>query len=60
MGKKLLALAVVGAAAYLYKTKHGAEIRANLSKSAGEWKDKLTDMYRQQAGNVADAIDHTT
>lgn len=45
MNKKLLALALVGAAAYLFKTKKGAEIRKNLSQQAGKWSDKLQEMY---------------
>jgi hypothetical protein len=56
MGKKLLALALVGTAAYLFKTKKGAEIRENLGKQAGQWKDKLTDMYKQQQ-NGSNPID---
>lgn len=47
MNKKLLALAVVGAAAWLFKTDKGAEVRKNLGKQAGTLKDKLTDLYAQ-------------
>lgn len=57
MGKKLLALALVGAAAYLFKTKKGAELRQQMGKAAGQWKDKLTDMYQQQRQNGAQAIE---
>lgn len=49
MGKKLWALALVGAAAYLFKTEKGAEIRKNLGKSAGDWKTKLTDAYNNRS-----------
>lgn len=45
MNKKLLALVLVGAAAYLFKTKKGAELRKNIGKQAGKWSDKLQEMY---------------
>ncbi len=45
MGKKLLALALVGAAAYLFKTKHGEEIRKTLGENAGKLSKQLMDMY---------------
>lgn len=45
MGKKLLALALVAGAAYLFKTKHGEEIRKQLGDSAGKLSDQLKDMY---------------
>lgn len=45
MGKKLLALALVGAAAYLFKTKHGEEIRKTIGESAGKIGKQLQDMY---------------
>ncbi len=45
MGKKLIALALVGAAAYLFKTKHGEEIRKSLGETAGKLGKQLQDMY---------------
>lgn len=60
MGKKLWALALVGAAAYLYKTKHGAEVRKQIGEFAGKAVGQLRDKYSQVAGAAADTIDAQT
>ena len=57
MNNKLWALALVGAAAYLFKTKKGAELRQNLTKSAGGLKTKLTDMYQKSRQNGQHVLD---
>ena len=50
MVKTLLGLAIVGAAAaYLYKTEKGAEIR----KQAGDYADKLVQGLREKYGQMA-------
>lgn len=56
MGKKIIALALVGAAAYLFKTKHGEEIRKTLGDNAGKWGKQLQDLYassKDSAGKIA-------
>ena len=58
MNKKLLALAVVGAAAWLFKTEKGAEVRKNIGKKAGEMAGKLKDAYgkgQEKAEDLASA-----
>jgi hypothetical protein len=45
MGKKLIALALVGTAAYLFKTKHGQELRKTLGENAGKLGKQLQDLY---------------
>jgi pyrroline-5-carboxylate reductase len=57
MGKKLWALALVGAAAYLFKTKHGAEIRKQVTDVAGKAAQGLREKYQQAGSKAADAID---
>lgn len=57
MGKKLWALALVGAAAYLYKTKKGAEIRKQAADYAGKAMHGLREKYGQASGVVKDSID---
>lgn len=57
MSNKIWALALVGAAAYLFKTKKGNELRGKISDAAGKAINTIKDKY-QQAGNGAhDAID---
>ena len=60
MGKKLWALALVGAAAYLYKTKKGAEIRKQVGEAAGKAVQGLRDKYQQASSKAEDAIDAQT
>ncbi len=60
MGKKLFALALVGAAAYLYKTKKGAEIRKQAGAALGKTVQTLRDKYTQASGAVQDSIDAQT
>lgn len=60
MGKKLWALALVGAAAYLYKTKKGAEIRKQAGDYAGKAVQGLRVKYGQVAGAAQDRIDAQT
>jgi hypothetical protein len=57
MGKKLWALALVGAAAYLFKTKKGAEIRKQMGDYAGKAAQGLKDKYGQMASQAKDSID---
>jgi len=45
MNKKLIALALVGTAAYLFKTKHGQELRKTLGENAGKIGKQLQDLY---------------
>jgi hypothetical protein len=47
MNKKLLALGLVGAAAWLFKTQKGAEVRKQLGEQAGKLTDKAKDLYSQ-------------
>ena len=57
MGKKLFALAIIAGAAYLYKTKHGEELRKKMSDSAGKLVDDLKEKFQQAGSQVSDAID---
>jgi hypothetical protein len=57
MGKKLWALALVGAAAYLFKTKKGGEIRKQMGDYAGKAVQGLKDKYGQVADQAKDRID---
>jgi hypothetical protein len=52
MSNKLWALALVGAAAYLFKTKKGNELRGKIGDAAGKAVKGLKDKY-QTAGNSA-------
>lgn len=60
MGKKIIALALVGAAAYLFKTKHGGEIRKTLGESAGKLSKQLMDMYSTAKDGSAKVADEAT
>lgn len=60
MGKKLWALALVGAAAYLYKTKHGAEVRKQIGDFASKAAGQLKEKYGQAAGAAAEQLDAQT
>ena len=60
MSKKLWALALVGAAAYLFKTKKGAEIRKQVGEVAGKAAQQLRDKYQQAGNKTEDAIDAQT
>ena len=57
MGKKFWALAIMGAAAYLFKTKHGAEIRKQVGDVAGKAAQGLREKYQQAGSKMGDAID---
>jgi hypothetical protein len=57
MGNKIWALALVGAAAYLFKTKKGAEIRKQGMDMAGKAVQGLREKYQQAGAQVHDAID---
>jgi hypothetical protein len=58
MGKKLLGtLALVGAAAFLFKTKKGAEIRKNVADYADKTMKGLREKYGHASGAVNDRID---
>jgi gas vesicle protein len=57
MGKKLLALAVIGAAAaFLLKTEKGKEISKNLAKKADGLKDKIIKMYESKMDGMAEEL----
>jgi|GEM_PF-2192638 len=51
MGKKLWALALVGAAAYLFKTKKGNELRQKLGGQINDLASKAKEAY-QNRGNA--------
>ena len=57
MSKKLWALALVGAAAYLYKTKKGTEIRKQAGEAIGKAVGDLREKYTQMTEKAGDAID---
>lgn len=57
MGKKFWALALIGAAAYLYKTKKGAEIRKQAGEAIGKTVSGIREKYAQAGQQVSDAID---
>jgi len=57
MGKKLWVLAIIAGAAYLYKTKHGEELRKRMSDSAEKLVDDLKERFQQAGSTVSDAID---
>jgi hypothetical protein len=60
MSNKLWALALVGAAAYLFKTKKGEEIRKQLTDYTGKAVQGFREKYGQAAGAVQDRIDAQT
>jgi hypothetical protein len=57
MSNKIWALALVGAAAYLFKTKKGAELRGKISDATGKAVQTLKDKYDQSRTGAHDAID---
>lgn len=57
MSNKLWALALVGAAAYLFKTKKGNELRDKIGEAAGKAVQGLKDKYQQANTGAHDAID---
>ena len=57
MGNKLWALALVGAAAYLFKTKKGNEIRKQGMDMAGKALQGLREKYQQTGQRAHEAID---
>lgn len=56
MGKKLLALALLGAAAYLFRTKKGNELRKQAMDSAGKAMDKLRVKFQHANGHLTEAL----
>lgn len=57
MSNKLWALALVGAAAYLFKTKKGNELRGKIMDAAGKGVQNLKDKYQTASTGAHDAID---
>lgn len=57
MSKKLWALGIIAAAAYLFKTKKGAEIRKEISDKAGKVAGELKEKYQQAKENGTTPID---
>ena len=60
MGNKIWALALVGAAAYLFKTKKGNELRKQGMDMAGKAVQGLREKYQQTGKRAHDAIDAQT
>jgi gas vesicle protein len=60
MGNKIWALALVGAAAYLFKTKKGNELRKQGMDMAGKAVQSLREKYQQMGSKAHDAIDAQT
>ena len=62
MNKKLLALGLVAGAAWLMKSKKGAEVRNMLGDRAGKLGQQLKDQYdqyRSRAGQERERYDET-
>lgn len=59
MNKKLLALGLVGAAAWLFKTKKGNEFRSKVGEQAGKLATQLQDQYRVRTGQAKEQFDET-
>lgn len=59
MNKKLLALGLVAGAAWLFKTKKGAEVRSMLGEKAGKLGQQLKDEYAKRAGQAREQYDET-
>ena len=57
MGKKLLALALLGAAAYLFRTKKGNEIRKQAVDTAGRMADQLRTRLKSANGHLTETLD---
>lgn len=60
MSNKFWALALVGAAAYLFKTKKGNEMRKQMMDGAGKAVQGLREKYQQAGAKAHDAIDAQT
>jgi gas vesicle protein len=60
MGNKLWALALVGAAAYLFKTKKGNELRKQMTDAAGKAAQQLKEKYQQSKAGVTERLDAQT
>jgi hypothetical protein len=60
MGNKLWALALVGAAAYLFKTKKGNELRKQMMDAGGKVAQQLKDKYQESKAGVVDRLDAQT
>lgn len=50
MNKRIAALALAGAAYYLFGTKKGKEVRRNIGSTAGNYARKMQDQYRSRFG----------
>ena len=59
MNKKLLALGLVGAAAWLFKTKKGNEVRSMIGEQAGKLGQQLKDQYRARTQQAKEQYDET-
>jgi len=59
MNKKLLALGLVGAAAWLFKTQKGNEFRRNVGAQAGKLANQLRDQYNQRKGQAQERYDES-
>ena len=57
MGKKLWALGLVAAAAYLFKTKKGGEIRKKISEKAGAIAADVKEKYEKAQAAKTTPID---
>lgn len=54
MGNKIWALALVGAAAYLFKTKKGAEMRKTMGQKFNDLAGKAKEAYNSGRNGSAD------
>ncbi len=57
MSNKIWALALVGAAAYLFKTKKGNELRGKITDAAGKAMQGIKEKYNSASHTAHDAID---
>jgi hypothetical protein len=57
MGKKLLALALLGAVAYLFRTKKGNELRKQAMGSGKKAMDQLRVKFQHANGHLTEALD---
>lgn len=55
MGNKIWALALAGAAAYLFKTKKGNELRKNMTQKIGEMAGKAKQAYNNGRAGTTEA-----
>ncbi len=57
MNKRIAALALAGAAYYLFGTKKGKEVRRNIGSAAGDYARKVQDQYKSRFGQGAQGQD---